>query len=93
MDPWPGMHTGRHAYSEDGLHWHGGDIDCWNNTVAVEGGGTITLARRERPELVHNEEGRPVALISGVQYQHGAAWPGNPGDQTTTMCVGVNHQK
>ena len=35
MDPWPSSRTGRHAFSEDGLTWHGGDVDCWNNTVEV----------------------------------------------------------
>ena len=82
MDPWPSQHTGRHAFSEDGITWHGGDVDCWNNTVALLDGSTIVLARRERPELLHDAEGRPVALLSGAQF---GAVPGNAGDQTFTL--------
>ena len=83
MDPWPtGTHTGRHAYSEDGLTWHGGDVDAFTNTLATTTHGTIQLARRERPELVHDHQGVPIALISGAQF---GANPGNPGDQTFTL--------
>ena len=68
MDPWPSrIHTGRHAYSEDGITWHGGDVDCWNNTVHLVDGITIELKRRERPEMLHDEEtGLPFALINAV---------------------------
>ena len=82
MDPWPSSHTGRHAFSIDGIQWHGGDVDCWNNTVELVDGSTIVLARRERPELIHDEHGRPVALLNGAQF---GTVPGNPGDQTFTL--------
>lgn len=47
---------------------------------------TIELARRERPELVHDERGRPVALINGAQF---GSVPGNTGDQTFTLVQAV----
>ena len=60
----------------------GGDRDCWNNTVQLVDGSSIDLTRRERPELIHDEHGRPVALINGAQF---GVVPGNPGDQTFTL--------
>eukprot|EP00039_Didymoeca_costata_P032509 m.38121 g.38121 ORF g.38121 m.38121 type:complete len:462 (+) comp9391_c0_seq2:271-1656(+) len=88
MDPWPSqVHVGRHAYSIDGINWHGGDVDAWNGTVEIvvnNGKSTkaIELLRRERPELLHDESGNPVALINGAQF---GPDPGNPGDQTFTL--------
>ena len=61
-------------------------MDCWNNTLELKDGSTIELARRERPELVHDGQGRPVALINGAQF---GAVPGNPGDQTFTLVQAV----
>lgn len=88
MDPWPSKaHTGRHAYSEDGITWHGGDLDSWNNTVHLVDGSTIELERRERPEMLHNPDtGLPVALISGVQGPAGM-WKN---DQTFTMVQAID---
>jgi hypothetical protein len=88
MDPWPGDITGgRHAYSEDGLTWFGGDVNAFNGTVNLAGGRTMELVRRERPELVHDTvSGEPVALISGVQGPAGE-WSG---DQTFTLIQGVD---
>ena len=84
MDPWPSSHTGRHAYSLDGITWHGGDVDCWNNTVELVDGSIIELARRERPELVHDESGAPVALISSAVLK-------SSGDQSFTLVQHVRH--
>ena len=85
MDPWPTpTHTGRHAYSEDGITWWGGDVDAFNNSVALVDGGHIQLQRRERPELLHDPEtGHPFALISGVS-------PGWQGDQCFTLIQPVD---
>jgi hypothetical protein len=79
---------GRHAYSEDGITWFGGDVNAFNGSVSVEGrAGTMGLIRRERPELVHDEEsGEPVMLISGVQGPAGE-WSG---DQTFTLVQEVD---
>lgn len=83
MDPWPSaVHVGRHAYSVDGLTWHGGDVDAFNATVALRGGGAVELARRERPELLHDGLGRPAALISGATL-------GAVGDQSFTLAQPV----
>jgi hypothetical protein len=93
MDPYGSrLGVGRHAFSLDGLHpWHyfnstaigaGDNETAFNNVVELVGGGSISLLRRERPELVlGGADGRtPVVLISGVQ-------PGPPwrADQTFTL--------
>ena len=79
-DPWPtSIHTGRHAFSEDGITWWGGDVDAFNNSVDLVDGGHLQLQRRERPELLHDPEtGHPFALISGVS-------PGWQKDQCFTL--------
>jgi len=87
MDPWPDAgHSGRHAYSVNGLDWHGGDEDAFTSNLTLVGGSKIRLARRERPELVHDEQERPLHLLSGAQFGPDV---GNPGDQTFTLCQGV----
>jgi len=84
MDPFLSRKgVGRHAFSLDGLKWHyiggGRDIEtAFSATVELEGGGKLELKRRERPELVLNSAGKPIALISGVQ-------PPWQGDQTFTL--------
>ena len=78
---------GRHAYSEDGTTWFGGDVNAFNGTISIAGGGTMELRRRERPELVHDEDsGEPVMLISGAQGPVDV-WSG---DQTFTLVQEVD---
>ncbi len=63
---------GGHAYSEDGVHWRytNPEGDAFGPTVELAGGGTITLARRERPQLLFqgdDDGAAPIALLTGVQ--------------------------
>eukprot|EP01043_Picozoa_sp_COSAG02_P070750 COSAG02_NODE_12653_length_1513_cov_304.386139_3_plen_64_part_00 len=61
-------------------------MNAFNGTIDVNG-GTMDLARRERPELVHDElSGEPVMLISGVQGP-ASEWSG---DQTFTLVQQVD---
>lgn len=81
MDPWPSSTAvGRHAFSTDGVHWFGGDVNAFNTTVELKD-GKVEVSRRERPEMVLDAAGNPVALISAVGTP--ADW--GAGDQTFTL--------
>jgi len=88
MDPYLSKKgVGRHAFSEDGLTWRylGGGEDittAFSATVQLVGGGAIKLQRRERPELLFDESGEIVGLVSGVV-------PGWSGDQSFTLAQRV----
>ena len=59
---------GRHAFSDDGgLTWTYAQEDAYNGTVGWEGGGGVTLWRRERPHMVVDSAGVPIAVSNGVQ--------------------------
>lgn len=66
---------GTTAWSPDGLNWtpngFGGPpnpnpLESFPHTIALEGGGSKSLARRERHQLLFNKQGWPVALFNGV---------------------------
>ena len=63
--------VGRHAFSDDlGRSWHYAASDAYNGTVVwrepVNGSGSISLYRRERPHMVIGQSG-PLFLSNGVQ--------------------------
>jgi len=57
---------GYHAFSKDGLNWTYGGL-AYNMTVLWDDGTTMTMKRRERPELVFNNQGVPYILYNGVE--------------------------
>jgi len=73
--PYPG---GAHAFSPTGKKWFyaaGGsdgsgfctETPCaFTNSLELLGGGTLTLSQRERPHLVFDQGGTPLALTNGA---------------------------
>jgi len=62
-----GPNIGRHAYSRDGIFWKfGARTLAYNTTVQLSDGKSRNYLRRERPQ-VYFEEGKMVALVTGVQ--------------------------
>lgn len=59
---------GRYAFSEDsGVSWTYAQEDAYNGSVAWTDGSTSTLFRRERPHMVVDSGGTPLAISNGVQ--------------------------
>ena len=63
-----------HAFSADGSTWTEHDhLPMFSTDVAVGGGATLTLKRRERPELVFDPtSGAPVLLLNGASVDDSA---------------------
>ena len=60
-----GYYTG-HAWSEDGLLWSRQYLGSATTTVHFDDGSTTVFSYRERPDLLLDGEGRPVAFASGM---------------------------
>lgn len=58
---------GGHAYSTDGARWFYTGL-AYGPAVEFTDGTNYTFARRERPHLVFDSDGQPIALTTGVQY-------------------------
>merc|ERR1712232_978349 len=99
MHAWP-MPWGPHAYSADGKEWHYAPVTdgtCYhfNRPCAYDGNVTlqdgneavrrVTLLARERPHLVLDENGTPLALTNGAvfpQLKNGNGMPCRSADLT-----------
>jgi len=57
---------GWHAFSRDGLSWTYGGL-AYNVTVKWDDGTTMNMKRRERPELIFNQDGTPIILFTAVE--------------------------
>ena len=70
---------GLHAFSADGEEWHKSPTHAhaFELGLHVSDGTTFALARRERPELLFDEAGRPQWLYNGANT-HGSALPASP---------------
>ncbi len=67
FDPGPdacGAWSGGHSFSADGTSWSP-IRRAYNTTVALEGGGSFTFQRRERPKLLI-EDGVPTYLYNAA---------------------------
>ena len=59
---------GRFAFSDDnGTSWTYAQEDAYTGHVAWAGGGSAKLWRRERPHMVVDKDGAPLAVSNGVQ--------------------------
>ena len=59
---------GRYAFSQDGGYsWEYAQQDAYNGTVEWKDGTSSDLWRRERPHMVVDERGSPLAISNGVQ--------------------------
>ena len=70
--------TGR---SEDGVTWSLSPVNAFCRSVELTNGTVVSLARRERPNLIFDGQGVPTHLVSS------AAWGGAAarGDATFTF--------
>ena len=60
--------VGCHAFSADARSWRVGATPAFDFDVEFDDGRTVTMKRRERPQLVFDPAtGRPTHLISAVQ--------------------------
>jgi len=61
--------NGLHAFSDNiGNNWTKGSDDAFVDSVPINGGGTLTFRRRERPEI-YFENGRPLMFYTAVQKE------------------------
>lgn len=60
-----GLWSGGHLFSRDGTRWSP-IYRAYNTTVALEGGGSVTFQRRERPKLIFDAAGTPTHLYNGA---------------------------
>jgi hypothetical protein len=75
----PKFEQGGHAWSVDGVRWEPHPrIGAFNATLRFTDGSSVRCERRERPQMVLGEDGRPVAMVSGVM-----GCPQALGDTTT----------
>jgi hypothetical protein len=59
---------GRFAFSDNGgKSWVYAQSDAYNGTVRWSDGTTSQLWRRERPHMVVDESGVPLAISNGIQ--------------------------
>jgi hypothetical protein len=66
--------VGGHCVSQTGLSdWQCTDPSTWYTTRVVLDGTPVTLGQRERPQLVFNSAGDPIALYNGVRIASGTA--------------------
>ena len=65
--------SGGHVWSSDGGHtWEQHpDVAAYGSRIAYTDGTVASLSRRERPHLVFDESGAPLALTNGVT----PSWP------------------
>ena len=75
---------GGHAWSADGVNWSFSPVNAYCNKVSLSNGSTVTLRQRERPHVLVDARGHPVALSNG------AGWVGD-GDRTFTFVQPVAH--
>lgn len=62
--------AGGHAWSSDGgASWEFSPHNAFGNQVVLTNGSTVTLRQRERPHLVLDQKGRPVALTNGAGWR------------------------
>jgi len=62
----PKHQQGGHAWSEDGFNWSVPRIGAFHNTIRFTDGSSMKCERRERPQMVLGEDGRPLAMVSAV---------------------------
>jgi hypothetical protein len=59
---------GRFAFSSDaGASWTYAQQDAYNGSVVWNDGSSTQLWRRERPHMVVDQSGAPLAISNGIQ--------------------------
>lgn len=62
----PKFQQGGHSWSIDGINWRTPRIGAFDTTVNFTDGSSMQCERRERPQMVVDKDGMPLALSSGV---------------------------
>ena len=62
--------SGGHAFATSLDDWHYALTPAYTTTLDVEGGGTVQLSRRERPQLLLHD-GEPQVLYTAVMPSGG----------------------
>ena len=71
----PKLQQGGHAWSLDGVTWSEPRVGAYNTTIEfsepmIMADGTVATSmvcdRRERPQMILDDEGEPLAMSSGV---------------------------
>ena len=62
----PKFRQGGHAWSEDGVNWSEPRVGAFDTTIEFADGSSAKCERRERPQMITDGSGRPVAMASGV---------------------------
>jgi len=62
----PKFQQGGHAWSKDGVEWSEPRTGAYNTTVVFTNGTSFTCSRRERPQMILDSTGTPLAMTSGV---------------------------
>ena len=89
-DSWPNCSAvGGHAASLDGHTWHYSGGASYTTTVEFEDGTSVTFSRRERPEMIIDEQGNPTHLITGVVDP--TTEEGTMNDRSWTLVQPVRH--
>ena len=88
-----GLYTG-HAWSEDGLTWSEQYLGSVTTTVHFDDGSRTVFSYRERPDVLLDAEGRPIALATGMTapdgYYNSFSWvqPICTCSEPTQLCYG-----
>jgi len=59
---------GAHAFSRDGATWTRSEDAPYTYDVEFSNNSSVTMRRRERPQLLLTPDGRPLFFSSGVEY-------------------------
>ena len=62
----PKVQQGGHAWSKDGVVWSEPRTGAYNTTIVFTNGTSFTCSRRERPQMILDGDGVPLAMTSGV---------------------------
>ena len=62
----PKLQQGGHAWSRDGVTWSEPRVGAYDTTLRFTDGTTLQCTRRERPQIVLDEAGKPLVMFSGV---------------------------
>ena len=65
---------GGHAFAEQLDDWHFAETPAYSRDIAVRGGGTLELQRRERPQVFLDRHGQPTTLYSAVSTSNGSTF-------------------
>ena len=69
----PGVACGGHAWSRDGLSWSNQTIGAFGPAIRLANGSFAPNAYAERPQVVQDANGRPLAFFCGLSHGPGYA--------------------